>query len=773
MPKFYTQDGQFWLDEQPLLIQAGELHYFRIPPDQWRHRLGLLQAAGFNTLATYIPWLWHQPEIGAFELAPSDLDGHSHPMRDLAGFLDMATEMGFLIIARPGPYIMAETINEGIPPWVFNTYPQAAFISQDGQTQNIASYMHPDFLACVRSWYRDVFKVLTPRQVTRGGNIIMVQLDNEMGMIPWVRNIIDTNPDTLAHFATYLEKNQPGHLSAGRENALRDSLTNPHDPVDALILENYRRFYRTYLREYTTFLLKEARACGLEVPPVVNIHGFGNGGKTFPIGLSQLAEVIAIDGMISATDVYPMFIGEGNFQQLLLVNEMTRTLQNPQQALFSIEFQAGGNLDFSGAQSSFYDLHTRLCISGGMRAINHYLFFDGENHPVLSPTKRHDWGHPVRKDGSTRSHYPRYGQLSKVLAAYGTDLVTALPETVTTIGFLLDHYMTEINHAQTHEQTNIITHQRDVINFDFLARGLAITHRPFNALELSRTRLDARQTPLCWAMMERQCDAATQQMLANYLHSGGRLVLVGRMCQEDFAHQPCNILSDAIGITTMSGGQPFSGELIHIFETNDIPASFVEGYQGEFDEVFAWRENGEACGIVKTIGKGQLLLLGATLAANTLADLDVFEHIARKMECLPLFELSSWADVRLSRGPGGAFLYINNYQEEPIQTSVAYAGQPLFAGQALRIPARRGLILPLDWRPDPRVMIHYCTAEVQQITEDADGLSIHASQPDFSAELTLNGLNCPGAQLLTETDHWRRVLVHATAGVIRLSRSIP
>jgi len=112
--RFYAKDGQFWLDDQLQFIQAGEFHYFRTPVDQWAHRLGLLRTAGFNTVAAYIPWLWHQPTPDV-----SDVNGHTHPMRDLAGFLDLATEMGFYIIARPGPYIMAETINEGIPPWVF------------------------------------------------------------------------------------------------------------------------------------------------------------------------------------------------------------------------------------------------------------------------------------------------------------------------------------------------------------------------------------------------------------------------------------------------------------------------------------------------------------------------------------------------------------------------------------------------------------------------------------------------------------------------------
>jgi len=510
MDKFYAQAGQFWLNDEPQFIQAGEFHYYRTPKDQWRHRLGLLKGAGFNALATYIPWLWHQLEEGV-----TDLDGHSHPMRDLAGYLDLAAEMGFFIIARPGPYIMAETINEGIPPWVFTKYPQVAFVSQDRKVQNVVSYLHPDFLACVTKWYKAIFEVLTPRQITRGGRIIMIQLDNEMGMIQWVRNILDVNPDTASRFASYLMSTYGADLpdrypATNLTDFLRDGILNPHEPHAGNIVEDYRHFYRDYLREYATFLLNEAKANGLEVAPVINIHGFGNGGKTFPIGISQLIGVMGMDGIISATDVYPGHIGEDNIHHMLLVNEMTKALHNKEQPLFSIEFQAGGNQDFGGNQSSLYDLHTRLCISTGMRAINHYLFCDGENDPVLSPTKRHDWGHPVRKDGTLRRHYQRYPKLSKVLTAYGPDLIRSRPQTITTIGFLLDYFMTEVNNPFTQQTSNILTHQRDYILFDMIARGLALTHRPFDAVEISRADLDATKTPLLWVMMEKQCNAPTQ-----------------------------------------------------------------------------------------------------------------------------------------------------------------------------------------------------------------------------------------------------------------------
>ncbi|MEZ4591255.1 MAG: beta-galactosidase [Chloroflexota bacterium] len=287
MPNFYVKDGRFYLNNQPQLIQAGEFHYFRTPKDQWAHRLSLLKAAGFNSVAAYIPWLWHQLEEGV-----SDFDGHSHPLRNLTGFLDLAAEMDFLIIARPGPYIMAETINEGIPPWVFSNYPQVAFVNQRQEIQNIASYLHPDFLACAAKWYEAVFAVLAPRQITRDGRIIMVQLDNEMGMPHWVRNIFDTNPDTIARLAGYLHKVYGPALAnryptANLPQFLHQQIWQPSQAHGAQIAEDYRHFYRDYLREYMQFLWQTAQTNGLEVPPIVNIHGFMNGGKTFPIGLSQ------------------------------------------------------------------------------------------------------------------------------------------------------------------------------------------------------------------------------------------------------------------------------------------------------------------------------------------------------------------------------------------------------------------------------------------------------------------------------------------------------
>jgi hypothetical protein len=58
--------------------------------------------------------------------------------------------------------------------------------------------------------------------------------------------------------------------------------------------------------------------------------------------------------------------------------------------------------------------------------------------------------------------------------------------------------------------------------------------------------------------------------------------------------------------------------------------------------------------------------------------------MALKMDCRPLFEISEWADVRASRGARGTFLFINNYQDDPVSLTVAYEGESLFGSNSVR-----------------------------------------------------------------------------------------
>ncbi len=151
---------EFLLDGEPFTILSGAIHYFRVHPTDWHHSLYNLKAMGFNTVETYVPWNLHEPKPGEFTF---------QGMVDLARFLDEATELGLYIIVRPSPFICAEWEWGGLPAWLLADHTMRPR-SRD-----------PKFLECVARYYDELMPVLVPRQVTHGGNIIMMQVENEYG----------------------------------------------------------------------------------------------------------------------------------------------------------------------------------------------------------------------------------------------------------------------------------------------------------------------------------------------------------------------------------------------------------------------------------------------------------------------------------------------------------------------------------------------------------------------------------------------------------------
>lgn len=151
---------QFLLDGEPMKIISGSIHYFRVVPEYWRDRLIKLRAMGCNTVETYVPWNLHEPRKGAF-----DFQG----MLDVKQFLQTAQELGLWAIVRPSPYICAEFEFGGLPAWL---------LAEDGMKLRCT---YPPFLEHVRDYYHHLFSILAPLQVHRGGNILLMQVENEYG----------------------------------------------------------------------------------------------------------------------------------------------------------------------------------------------------------------------------------------------------------------------------------------------------------------------------------------------------------------------------------------------------------------------------------------------------------------------------------------------------------------------------------------------------------------------------------------------------------------
>lgn len=152
--------NKFFLDGEEYTIISGAMHYFRIPREYWHDRLLKLKECGFNTVETYTCWNLHEPKENVF-----DFSG----MLDLEAYIDIANELGLNVILRPGPYICAEWEMGGLPAWLLN-YPNLTIRCNDEL-----------FISKVEHYYNELLGRIVPKLSTNGGNIIMMQIENEYG----------------------------------------------------------------------------------------------------------------------------------------------------------------------------------------------------------------------------------------------------------------------------------------------------------------------------------------------------------------------------------------------------------------------------------------------------------------------------------------------------------------------------------------------------------------------------------------------------------------
>lgn len=157
---FEIKDGHFMLNGKPTPIISGEIHYARIPHQYWRHRLKMLKAMGLNTIATYVFWNAHEPQPGKW-----DFEGENN----LSGFLKIAQEEGLMVILRPGPYACAEWEFGGYPWWLQNI--EGLELRRD----------NPQFLKYTGIYINRLYQEVHNFQITQGGPIIMIQVENEFG----------------------------------------------------------------------------------------------------------------------------------------------------------------------------------------------------------------------------------------------------------------------------------------------------------------------------------------------------------------------------------------------------------------------------------------------------------------------------------------------------------------------------------------------------------------------------------------------------------------
>lgn len=143
---------------KPWLGVMGEYHFVRDNRENWYRELCKMKAGGVGIVATYLFWIYHEEIEGGFDFS-GDLD--------IRRFITDAERAGLDVVIRIGPWAHGECRNGGLPDWLL----KKPYKLRDNNRE---------YMAEVRRWYSRVFDEVKGLFYKDGGNIIAIQIENEL-----------------------------------------------------------------------------------------------------------------------------------------------------------------------------------------------------------------------------------------------------------------------------------------------------------------------------------------------------------------------------------------------------------------------------------------------------------------------------------------------------------------------------------------------------------------------------------------------------------------
>lgn len=145
------------IDGRRVCPVMGEVHYSRIPADEWSREVRKMKDGGVTIIACYVFWNHIEETEGMF-----DWSGQ----RNLRQFLEVCKAEDMPVVLRVGPFCHGEVRCGGIPDWLFGK--GCKMRSED-----------PVFLKYTERIYRQIFTQVQGLQWKDDGPVMAMQFDNE------------------------------------------------------------------------------------------------------------------------------------------------------------------------------------------------------------------------------------------------------------------------------------------------------------------------------------------------------------------------------------------------------------------------------------------------------------------------------------------------------------------------------------------------------------------------------------------------------------------
>ena len=742
--------SQIFIDGDSKIFLSGEIHYYRLKKENWQKALDNLKEAGCNTVATYIPWLIHEYRENDF-----DFDGRYHEENDLISFLKLIKENDLYFIARPGPFVMAEMKNEGIPYWVFDKDPEILPKTWDNRiTYNkTCDYINPTYLKCCEHWYSHIIPLLTPYEISKGGNMIMLQLDNEVGMLSWVCNCPDLTQTVCADFIKYLESKYSYEeiISRYKEYPTLDLLRSPNEEI-AL---NYHYDLGLYMRIRSVKYFDELKSYAIkygitDTPLTFNVHGSGgHRAKGYPIGISQLYDVFkSSNNYLAGSDMYIGDVDLGNFQDLYLANMFAKCISNEYQPLTGMEFEGSagdyGNGYNDLTEPQAFDIKTRLFIALGNKMLNYYLFSGGENYlldenihdgnsRIAITGQKHGYRAALDYNGDKNVCYGAICDVANVVKANSKYLAKAFPvfDNIK-YGFIPDYYMTEFHYPNSEKQRNLhnaIKTVRDNCSIDVVARSLILGGRSFDVVNMQdETPLEGLNDDVLIINTAKYLHKEIQEKIVEYIKSGHNAMIYGRIPEFDMEGNRCTILKDFLRVNIKGTVDELNYCVKSVYPTGRFSKYYeVRCGDGELldissvlnhEVIIRECETKDAIGYMAEYDSSRVCVITNSFHCNV----DMFDEIYEWLGCkkkvtyLPKF-YGTYANLTLDdKGEG----YINVFALDGYKKSeyIYVDGERLFKNK-LTLEHKKCVMLPYNLTINENFVINKALCEIVEVTEDS------------------------------------------------------
>lgn len=676
--KYFKKDGK------PYFLISGEIHYFRLEPKLWEKHLRLLKQSGANTTSTYIPWDWHEYEEGKF-----DFTGETNPARNLIKYIALCKKVGLQLIVKPGPYILAEYENQGLPGWLLKRCSKNAFaLDENGNiiSPDLMCYMSDEYLKYTFLWYEKVMPIIAENQESKNGPIIMMQVCNEVGVFQWLSGKIDYNPFVIKLYKEFLQQK---YNSINKLNSIYGTHYSSFEKILAPVGKikdkqthcayfDFHLFYRHYFALYLDLLINKIRSFGINLQLTHNIPGwiYGNAAE-LPMLVSTYEKIMRTrKDVVFGLDHIPEFISFRNAHSDLACNKILRAMQH-NGPVWAAEFQSGTREHHVKSDADDLETFYYASLAHGLKGFNYYMFSQG-----INPEGKGYYGKTFYFQTPLSAYAvksPLYDSTKKVndfITKEKDELLLSEVKSEICVGLYKPYYYTELTTSQLLKENRLDVSKlglsldprfvREEIFFNGLIRGLQTLNYNYDVNDLENSSIDELlKYKQLWIVTTEFMDMNTQKLLFEYVKEGGHLILYPAIPTLDLYLNPCTLLKDELKIifTKLIGPNK-----VNVFDIEDLFTVFQEKqiFKGvSKSEIAASTKTGEVCGIRKNIGKGKITVFGFAFGYTSDEHLHLIEKIISLDKIRKEIKVSD-PDIQfvLRKGNKYSYLFLLNYHNQ-------------------------------------------------------------------------------------------------------------